>query len=121
MARKNETDLMEEALAAFGLMDFAAQRDYLKQLQEAHQGALDARRQALMAELSELGGIPVPTARRARQVVDGERVRATPRAKYRSKANPELTYSGRGRMATWLEKEMVETGLPKEAFLIEPE
>jgi DNA-binding protein H-NS len=40
---------------------------------------------------------------------------ATP--KYRSKTNPTLTWSGRGRMATWLANE-IKAGKSKESFLI---
>lgn len=40
---------------------------------------------------------------------------ATP--KYRSKTDPTLTWSGRGRMATWLANE-IKAGKSKESFLI---
>jgi len=39
------------------------------------------------------------------------------KAKYRSKTDPNLTWSGRGRMATWLADE-VKAGKRKESFLI---
>jgi DNA-binding protein H-NS len=39
-------------------------------------------------------------------------------ARYRSKKNPLLVWSGRGRMARWLVQEMKETGLGKDAFRV---
>jgi DNA-binding protein H-NS len=62
---------------------------------------LDARRKALLDELNELGGIPVPVAKRARQVVEGGR--ASPRVTHR---NPETgeEWRGRGRLSRWLQE-----------------
>ena len=39
------------------------------------------------------------------------------KAKYRSKSDPALTWSGRGRMATWLSNE-IKAGKNKDSFLI---
>ena len=41
----------------------------------------------------------------------------TAKPKYRSKSNPTLTWSGRGRMATWLADE-IKAGKSKDSFLI---
>jgi len=42
---------------------------------------------------------------------------ASAKAKYRSKIDPNLTWSGRGRMATWLADE-IKAGKRKESFLV---
>ena len=49
---------------------------------------------------------------------DGE-TRTSPAPKYRSKKNPDLTWSGRGRMASWMVAEMDESGEEKDHFLID--
>jgi DNA-binding protein H-NS len=41
----------------------------------------------------------------------------SPAPKYRSKSDPSLTWSGRGRMATWLANE-IKSGKNKDSFLI---
>lgn len=75
----------------------------------------DAERVALREKLAALDAL-TPKARVRAEPVKG--TRATPAPKYRSKKDPNLTYSGRGAIAGWLRKEMEETGEPIEAFLI---
>jgi DNA-binding protein H-NS len=93
--------------------------DELKAIQSAVQAALDAkieaRRAELMQELALLGGSPVKPA--AKPKADGD-ARAAVKPMYRSKANPSVTWSGRGARAKWLTAEMEESGLPIEAFKI---
>lgn len=48
---------------------------------------------------------------------NGSNGKAAAKPKYRSKTDPNLTWSGRGRMATWLADE-IKAGKRKEAFLI---
>jgi DNA-binding protein H-NS len=98
----------------FGGLEFDGQREVLQQLQELHREAVEARKATLLAELQELGGIPATAKRTTRQ---GNR--NSPKPKYRSRVNPELTWSGRGQKAKWLVAEMAETGLDADAFLIE--
>ena len=78
--------------------------------------SLIAKRKALDAEIAAL---ETPKARKAAKPVKSSRKGTKLAAKYQSKKNPELTSAGRGELAKWLVEEMAETGLPKEAFLIE--
>lgn len=81
-----------------------------------------AEAQTLLERLRALGVeiTPLETgpAERLEQAQPGQRQR--PQPKFRSKVNPNLVWTGRGRMAGWLIREMEETGLPPEAFLISP-
>lgn len=77
----------------------------------------DAQRAALreqLAALDALAGRP----KAAEKADEPARTRNSPAAKYRSKKDSSVTWSGRGATAGWLKKEMAETGEPIEAFLI---
>lgn len=78
----------------------------------------NARRAELIAELEKLGGAPSVRAPRQSKPAD-DTGRAKPPAKYASKRNADLTWTGRGIKPKWLTAEMAETGeTDKEAFRI---
>ncbi|WP_322884138.1 H-NS histone family protein [Sinorhizobium medicae] len=75
---------------------------------------IEKRRQELMKQLADLDALSgKPKASPA-----ASRSRASPAPKYRSQANPDLTWVGRGGTPKWLVAEMAEKNLPMEAFLI---
>jgi DNA-binding protein H-NS len=59
---------------------------------------------------------PYPAAYRAVTPKSGRRASAKP--KYRSKAHPHTTWSGRGMTPIWMRQEMKGTRLEKNDFLI---
>lgn len=84
---------------------------------------LVARREeaaTLLKRLEVLGVAVAPAAQAAEPLALRNAQRQRPEPKYRSKVDPNLVWTGRGRMAGWLVQEMGETGLPPEAFLINP-
>ncbi len=103
--------LLEETLALYGKLPLHEQRDFLLELQNLHQEALHKRRRELLDELHALGTTPEQPGG-----ADGNHTLLV--ARYRSKKNPLLVWSGRGRMARWLVQEMKETGLSKDAFRV---
>lgn len=110
MAKKQDPRL-SQALALFDELPLHEQRDFLLELQNLHQEGLNKRRRELLDELHALGTKPEPGSG-----ADGSNALLV--ARYRSKKNPLLVWSGRGRMARWLVQEMKETGLSKEAFRV---
>jgi len=109
---------------AFAELDLEEMSSLLSALTEIHHTRKEARVAELEAEIARLRGRATTSSTGGGHVVgnprspDG-RKRASPAAKYRSKKNPNLTFSGRGGVANWLKAEMAETGLPMEAFLID--
>ncbi len=108
---KKRDPLLNQALTLFGELPLHEQRDFLLELQNIHQEALHKRRRELLDELHALGTTPEQP-----NGADGKHTLLV--ARYRSKKNPLLVWSGRGRMARWLVQEMKETGLSKDAFRV---
>lgn len=82
----------------------------------------DARREELMAELQKLGGAPGRRGSKSKVVSDAAPARRKSKKaglKYRSKKDPQNTWSGRGMLPLWMREEMKGTRLAKEDFLIE--
>lgn len=84
-------------------------------LEERRQNEIRAGKAKVEAIAKELG-VPV------RELLGGRMNNVSKKSpgappKYRSKTDPSLTWSGRGRMATWLANE-VKAGKRKETFLI---
>ncbi len=102
--------VLKGAVADFGTLAIHEQREVLLKLQAIHEEALKKRRSELLNELRELGAPSDAETNDRASVPKGVR--------YRSKKNPLMTWSGRGRMARWLVEEIKETGLPRDAFRV---
>jgi len=108
--------LTEKAVSEwFSVMDFQAQRDMLEKLNEAHDKVRHVRINALKRELVMLengssNGYAAKPAKRAKKK------NASVAVKYRD-LKSGATWSGRGRMASWL-AEKVEAGEKVEKYLV---
>jgi DNA-binding protein H-NS len=80
------------------------------------EAALARKADELTSQLSKLDGSTARSGRRGRRV-SAMKGREVP-PKYRSKANPRLTWAGRGATPLWMREEMKKRKLKKEAFLI---
>jgi len=98
-------------MAVFSGLAVHEQREILLRFQAIYEESLNKRRRELIAELDALG----PSGSAGGSAPNEPMLRA---ARYRSRKDPLLVWSGRGRMARWLVDEMKQTGLPKEAFKI---
>jgi DNA-binding protein H-NS len=78
--------------------------------------ALARKSDDLKSQLSRLGDDSVGSGRRGRRASPMKGRKIAP--KYRSKANPRLTWAGRGATPRWMRDEMKKRKLKKEAFLI---
>jgi DNA-binding protein H-NS len=78
--------------------------------------ALGRKADELTSQLSKLDGGADGIGRRGRRVSALKGRKVPP--KYRSKANPRLTWAGRGATPRWMREEMKKRKLKKEAFLI---
>jgi len=85
----------------------------LMKLRVEVEAALSREVDKLKSQLSKLGVIDVGGGRR-RSAMKGRKVPP----KYRSKANPKLTWAGRGEIPRWMKEEMRNRKLKREAFLI---
>jgi DNA-binding protein H-NS len=87
----------------------------LMKLRGEVEAALGRKADELTSQLSKLGGA-ARIGRRGRRVSAMKGRKVAP--KYRSKANPTLTWAGRGATPRWMREEMKKRKLKKEAFLI---
>jgi DNA-binding protein H-NS len=93
----------------FANLSFDQQADALGQMQAQHEESRSARRAELEKQLAALGYSPSKRRGRPRANANGSRKSVAPRkarkgkvkAKYRDQKTNE-TWSGRGRMASWL-------------------
>src|SRR4029453_10267219 len=100
---------MSAVVAWFGNLSFDQQKDALGRIQEQHDQARSAKRAELEAQLAGLGyGVAKRRGRPRKSAVASGNGHAPARirmgkgkAKYRDPKTKE-TWSGRGRMATWL-------------------
>src|SRR4029077_1955834 len=83
---------------------------------EAEKFAVIERVKAELSAYSVSQADLFPVARRGRQA--GSQTRAAPVAKYRNPANPSETWSGRGRIARWLQVLEAE-GHKRDEYLID--
>jgi DNA-binding protein H-NS len=88
----------------------------LLKLRDDVSAALAQKSDDLKSQLSRLGGNSVGSGRRGRLASPMKGLKVAP--KYRSKANPRLTWAGRGATPRWMRDEMKKRKLKKEAFLI---
>ena len=80
------------------------------------EAALGRKADELTSQLSKLDGGAARIGRPGRRVSSMKGRRVPP--KYRSKANPTLTWAGRGATPRWMREEMKKRKVKKEAFLI---
>jgi DNA-binding protein H-NS len=115
---------MSTVVAWFGNLSFDKQKDALGRMQEQHEQSRSAKRAELVTQLADLG-YSVPKKRgRPRGNANGGGNAATVRkgrkgkvkAKYRDPKTSE-TWSGRGRMASWL-KSRQDAGENIEKYLV---
>ena len=115
---------MGTVVAWFGRLSFDQQRDALGSIQKQHDRAKSAKRSELEAQLAALGygvakrrGRPPKSAMGAGNGQGPAKARRTKvKAKYRDPKTKE-TWSGRGRMASWL-KAKQDAGEKIEKFLV---
>ena len=115
---------MSGVVAGFGKLPFDQQKEVLSRIQEQHDQAKSAKRAELEAQLAALGfGVAKPRGRpRKSAVANGNghmprKARAGKvKAKYRDPKSKE-TWSGRGRMASWL-KAKQDAGEKIEKYLV---
>jgi len=96
-------------------------RAHIDGLQALLSKKISAQRAYFESQLSQLGGFVSKKTSAAYKAVrlDGrKRKRAKPAAKYRSKKNKSLKWSGRGMTPVWMREEMKGTKLKKDDFLI---
>jgi DNA-binding protein H-NS len=90
--------------------------EVLLKLRDEVNAALARKSVDLKSQLSKLGGNSFGSGRRGRRAGPMKGRKIAP--KYRSKANPRLTWAGRGATPRWMKDEMKKRKLKKEAFLI---
>jgi DNA-binding protein H-NS len=91
--------------------------DELLKLRDEVNDALGRRAADLKKELSRLGAADSRAGNgMARRKTAGRKVPA----KYRSRKDAKLTWSGRGALPRWMREEIKGTKLKKEHFLIKP-
>lgn len=90
----------------FGSLSTLRKAAVLATLQQELAGELN-RAARMLAELQSMGF----AANSAKMSIQSADRRHHPAAKYRSRSNPSLTWSGRGNTARWLVEEMAATGL----------
>jgi DNA-binding protein H-NS len=112
---------MNAVLAWFGNLSFDKQRDALDRMRGEHDQSRAAKRAELVTQLAALGyapgkkrGRPSANANTARIGRKGRRGKV--KAKYRDPKTNE-TWSGRGRMASWL-KSKQDAGEKIEKYLV---
>jgi DNA-binding protein H-NS len=102
----------------FSALEFDQQRSFLSTLAEAHDKIRELKRSSLMHQLSQLDGEgarkPGRPAGKARLVKKRKGAKAA--VKYRDPKTGD-TWSGRGRMASWLAAK-VEAGQKAEKYLV---
>ncbi|QRE76999.1 H-NS family nucleoid-associated regulatory protein [Methylobacterium aquaticum] len=119
-AKSQEPDYAADVVENFRQLEFEQQVSTLHVLQRIIEEGAAQRRKELMdqlAQLDALTGRPEP-ALQTKQAGEGRTGKPAP-PKYESKKEPGVTWSGRGADPKWLRAEMEESGLPKEAYLIQ--
>jgi len=91
--------------------------DSLVELRESISAILIRRVADIRRQLSSIDGAIMPSGSNGnpRSLLKGRKIPA----KYRSKADPRLTWAGRGVTPLWMREEMKVRKLNKEAFLID--
>ena len=119
---------MSTVVAWFGNLSFEKQKDALGQMQDQHEHSRSAKKAELETQLAALGyGVPKKRGRpraSANGATNGKANGASPKkarrskvkAKYRDPKTSE-TWSGRGRMASWL-KSKADAGEKIEKYLV---
>jgi DNA-binding protein H-NS len=111
---------MSTIIAWFGSLSFDKQKDALDQMHGEHDQSRAAKRAELVTQLAALGyAAPKKRGRPAGKANGGAARKARKRkvkAKYRDSKTGD-TWSGRGRMASWL-KSKVDAGEKIEKYLV---
>jgi len=115
---------MSAVVAWFGRLSFDEQRDALGRIEEQHDQSRSAKRAELEAQLAALGyGVAKRRGRPRKNAIMNGNGRASAKArvgkvkaKYRDPKTKE-TWSGRGRMASWL-KAKQDAGEKIEKYLV---
>ena len=115
---------MNTVVAWFGNLSFDQQKDALDRLQGEHEQSRAAKRAELVTQLADLGydvpkkrGRPQASANGAKNGMTAKKSRNSKvKAKYRDSKTGE-TWSGRGRMASWL-KSKQDAGESIEKYLV---
>jgi DNA-binding protein H-NS len=106
----------------FGKLSFEQQRDILDQMQREHEQSRAAKRAELVTQLSALGYVSAKRRGRPKGVKSANGAarpngkKRSVKAKYRD-VKTNQTWSGRGRMATWL-KSKEEAGENIDKYLV---
>jgi DNA-binding protein H-NS len=115
---------MSTVIAWFGNLSFDKQKDALGRMQDQHEQSRSAKRAELVTQLAALGYATPKKRGRPRAIANGSGNGATVRkgrkgkvkAKYRDPKTKE-TWSGRGRMASWL-KSKQDAGEKIDTYLV---
>jgi DNA-binding protein H-NS len=102
-------------------MDIAQLRAHIDDLQSALAKKVNQQRTYFEGQLADLGGYVSKKATAAYKAVapnDRGDKRAKPKAKYQSKKDKSVKWTGRGMIPTWMREEMKGTKLKKDDFLI---
>lgn len=115
MSSDNQKENAREAIISlFDNLDILEMQELIGELATLAEAKKAEEKERLLARLRAIG---VETPGLPHLEKESESPRGAP-AKYRSKRDPNLTWSGRGHVAGWLRDEMEETKLPREAFRI---
>jgi DNA-binding protein H-NS len=117
---KNKKKITKGLGKSVATMDIGQLRAHIEDLQGVLSKKVSEQRAYFEDQLAQLGGYVSRKASAAVKAVTpsktGKRTKAA--AKYRSRKEPKLTWSGRGMTAGWLKDEMKATGKPREYFAI---
>ena len=104
-------------------MDLAQLRKYIDNLEGLLRQKVSEQRSYFESKLSELSGFASAKATQAYRAITGvpagkKGSRKKAAAKYRSRKDPKVVWSGRGMTPVWMREEMKGTKLKKDDFLI---
>jgi DNA-binding protein H-NS len=118
---KNKKKSVGRLASNFAKMEVSQLRDYIQNLEGVLAAKIQQQREILEGQLAGLqiyASSKAAAAVRTVMRVPKTRKRAKAPAKYRSKKNRSLKWSGRGMLPVWMREEMKGTKLTKEDFAI---
>jgi len=110
-----------KGLTSFAKMEVGQLRSYIADLERLLATKIQQQKEILEGQLAELQGyVSAKAAGVVRTVLRVPRAgtRVKPKAKYQSRKNKSLKWTGRGMLPVWMREEMKGTKLTKEDFLI---
>ncbi len=108
---------IDALVGQFEGLDIRLQGVFLERVRDSYDQQREARKAALLAELAALGVTTEVDSPKTGAKTTKRTVRPSSTL-YRSKTDPEKSWTGRGKTPGWLTEEMDATGLGKETFLV---